>query len=566
MQAVPRPYSILRLSNFATVAAAVLIAVIIIAQSVITIFRFHDVFPYYDMVFVDYQYFFGKAQDFWLLADNEHRPLFAMPLYWIDLVIFADQEIFLVVCNLVLAAAIVAVLWRAVFGATTGNRAVTALACALVATVMFWLANSTNLSWAKQVHVYLSTLTLMLAFQYAAIPKPVSVRNTVVISTWLFVSTFSFASGIIGFPAVAAIAIMRRWNMRAMAVLAIAFLVSVAVYAGITGWFGFLRDGQSSVQFAPDQTLLFALTYIAAPVIHAVAVLTSDAPALLAGRILAAVGLVIFAWRFVSGFWRPVAALEAWALLLISYTVGNALETAVARAARFGMQGALEYRYMIGEVPFWIGLLLLAVPLVCAGSHRRLFLAAFMALVVEAGLLKGQQSEVTFLRLTNARDWQGAIAAIVGVSDVAFFRQHVWPDSSQVVAVIDGLRARHWSVFAWPEADWLGQSMARFTVTAQRCSGNLDALVPITGGGSLVKGWAADKAVPDWAVWIVLADTSGTITGLAHGGVLDFDAAEQTKSFFSGWTGYARNLTPGAGSLAAYLVLPGNRACPLGPA
>lgn len=175
MQVTPWASPNLRFLNFTLILAKIITAVIIIEQSVVILLRVYDLFPYYDMVLVDYEYLVGKAQDLWLLPDNEHRPIFAMPLYWIDLAVFADQEVFLVLCNLVLAA----------------------------------------------------------------------------------------------------------------------------------------------------------------------------------------------------------------------YTVGNSLQTATARAARFGMQGALEYRHMIGEMPFWIGLVLLAVPLVAAGSQRRLFPAACTALGVEAGLLSG---------------------------------------------------------------------------------------------------------------------------------------------------------------------------------
>lgn len=168
------------------------------------------------------------------------------------------------------------------------------------------------------------------------------------------------------------------------------------------------------------------------------------------------------------------------------------------------------------------------------------------------------------MRLINAWDWQAAMAAIAGVPDRVFFSQHLWPDSDQVVAVIDGLRARHWSVFARPEAAWVGQPVGRFTVTLQRCSGKLDASAPVAVGGSPVRGWAANKHVPDWAAWTGLADTSGTVTGLAHGGVPDFGPADETKSFFSGWIGDTRYFLPSAGPLTAYLVLPGNQACQLG--
>jgi len=547
--------------NVALLSAIVVASAALIIHSAVALYRFHDTLPFYDMILVDYQYLYGTWKDFWLFHDNEHRPLVVMPLYWLDLSIFRDQEGFLVVCNVVVAACIAAVPWRAIARGTNGDRALTAACCALTTAMMFWLANRANLSWPKQIHVYLSVFAMMLAFRRAADPRPTGAGAAAGIAAWLCVSTFSFGFGIIGFPAVAIIAVLRRWNWRAMFVLALALLACVALYAALTDGLQFIRDGKPVAGFDAGHTLAFALTLLSAPIVYIARTLTAGPSAVLTGQCLTVAGLGVYAWRTLRCIRRPPAELEAWALLLAAFAVGNALQTALARAFIHDLDYALEHRYIIGELPFWEGLILLAVPAVAAASQARVLAAACAGLAIEAGLLWSQRTELRDLRYEDAWHWQEAMSGLTGVPDRALFDAHIWIDADQVVRVLDGLRARRMSMFDWPQASWMGQPITRFAITEHSCMGELRGTTPVPGGdGSLALGWSGDARVADWSTWIVLADKAGTITGLARGGVMDEFAASWTHSHYSAWRGYVRGSADG---LTPYMVLPGNRACAL---
>ena len=264
--------------------------------------------PFYDMVLTHYEYMFGSARDFWLLRDNEHRPIFAMPLYWINLAILHDQEGFLVACNLILSAGIAAVPVTAAVRAARCNRLVAAVATALIAASVFSLVNRVNLVWPKQVHMYLSMLTMLLAFRRAASPRPVTSQGMAAIVGWLFVATFSFAYGIIGFPAVAILGVMRRWPHRAWLWLGGGFAVSMAFHYALTDGFSFLES--VGAQLPLGGMLLFALTFIAAPLVALAKAVAYGSWTLVVSQVLTSVALLIYTWRAARALVRPVDETE----------------------------------------------------------------------------------------------------------------------------------------------------------------------------------------------------------------------------------------------------------------
>lgn len=553
-----------RLAGLASRIAAVTLAIVacllcgaVVVMSLIAVYRYRDHMPFYDMILVDYEYMFGRARDFWLLPDNEHRPIFAMPLYWIELALLHDQEAFLVACNVALSAGIAAVpAWSAI-RAARGDRLLGAIAVALIAALVFSLMNRVNLIWPKQVHMYLSILGLFVAFRRAASLRPMTGWGMLAVTGWLFVATFSFAYGVIGFPAVAILGVMRRWPVRAWLVLAVSFAAVMALYFQLTDGFAFLAHGGARPPLGG--LLLFALTFIAAPVV-AVGKAAGAGPWTLAiGQALTAAALAVYAWRAIRALVRPVSEAEALALLLAAFVAGNALQTSFARLEMLGQAGALEYRYVIGEVPFWIGLVLLGVEAVRRLPTPWRVLPAGAAAVVAALLLNANRQEERNLRWEAAYHWREVTGALTGVVDRPLLEERIWIDTQQLLRVIDGLRERQWSVFGWPQAHWVGMRASDFPAAPGRCAGTLRTVTALPGGGgTLLEGWAGNKRAPGWAAWIVLVDASGVITGLAHGGALD-DWVATVGPGYTGWFGYNR----GEGTPTPYLVLPGDRLCAL---
>ena len=176
-------------------------------------------------------------------------------------------------------------------------------------------------------------------------------------------------------------------------------------------------------------------------------------------------------------------------------------------------------------------------------------------------MLNANPEEERNLRWETALRWQVVTSSLTGLIDRPLLDQRIWMDTEQTLRVIDGLKERQWSVFGWPQARWVGMQKAQFAKAPGLCAGELRNIVPLTDGtGTIVEGWAGHKDMPGWEAWIILVDGDGVITGLAHGGALDIWAAS-IGAGYSGWKGYNR----GDGTPTPYLVLPGNRLCPLNP-
>ena len=556
----------LRLAARLCLSGAAALAVAIIAQSLVGVARYRDVFPFYDMVLVDYRYFAASAHDFWIFRDNEHLPLFAMPLFWADLRLFGGQGTFLVLCNVLLAAGVGIAPAAAIWRASRGRIMLATSASALVILLMLWFANRANLTWPKQTHMYLSLFALTMAFRQAASEHPVGTRGAAAISAWLVIATFSFGYGMIGFASVGLLAVQRRWPWNAAAILTATLAACLATYDALSFGVGYLNEGVPLLYGGLLTGADYALTFVGSPIITVCRSFMAESEAETSGRIAAAFGTALLAWRIARGFRRRPDEIEAWALLLATFTLCNAAETAFARAARFGVSGGLEYRYIVGELPFWIALVLLAVRSLASASWRSLVLAGLAVLAAEFGLYHSQHYELGIQKNITAIRWQAAVAALDGVIDRPFLAALIWPTPDQVVTMTDGLRTHHLSVFAWEQRSWLGENVARFGSAVTLCEGALERATPVGGSsGLLVEGWVLDKRVPQGRGWLVLADASGTIIALAHDGMPRVDlliSRHDGRLRNAGWRGYVRT-EHSLQELTAYLTLPKGKICRL---
>ena len=558
-----------RLASSLALLGVVGFAAFIVSQSIIGVLHDRDVFPFYDMILVDYRYFAASAHDFWIFRDNEHLPLFAMPLFWADLRLFGGQGLFLVLCNMVLAAGIGLGTTAAIHRAARLRPALAAATSALIVLLMLWFGNRANLTWPKQVHMYLSLFALTMAFRRAAPARPIAAGDALTISAWLLVATFSFGYGVIGFACMGLLAIQRRWNWTSGSILAATLLVCLAIYDALSFGVGYLNEGVPLLHGGLLRGADYALTFIAFPVIAVSRSFVPESEAEAIGRLAASAGTAFLVWRIARGFFRRPDEIESWWLLLSTFTMCNAAETAFARAARFGVSGGLEYRYVVGELPFWIALVLLAFRCLTRSSWQSLVVAGTAALVAEFGLLHSQHYEFGIQRNITAIRWQAAMSALDGVVDKNFLTSLIWPTTDQVVVTTEGLRRHHLSVFAWPEQSWLGENVGQFRHADKVCEGALERVTRVDGtAGLLVEGWVLDKHVTQGSGWIVLADKSGTIVALAHDGMPRVDlliSRRDGRLRNAGWLGYVVADRPPDG-LVAYLMLSGDRTCRLASA
>jgi hypothetical protein len=547
-------------------ASAIAAAMVLIGQALWCTFRFRDVFPFADMVGVVWHYLAAPMREFWIYHDNEHLPLAVMPLFWIDLRLFHAQGLFLIVCNVALASAI------ALAPAPAMRRALgqsSWLLAALVATslsMQLWLAGWENLTWPKQVHMYMSLMAAVLAIGVAASPRPRGWGHVAAAAALAGIATFSFGYGMIAFPVVLVLGLWRGWDWRRLAAVAVAMVCCLAAYLTISAALVGQRSHLIMTYGRLENEAHYFLTFMASPAYTAVAPVLPSLYAYGLSYSLVGLGLGWLAWRIWQTRGAPPSELLAWAAGLTLFSLLTGVQTALGRSV-FGSEQALESRYIVGELPFWCGLLLLAADQKQLRTRGGQALAGSVALAAMLLLLLSQQTALARLRVHNADRWMMAMSAIDGVSDPPAENANEWSHPGRFHQMIADLRLRGWSAFAWPQAKWIGRGLGSFGAAQKGCLGAFDALDPVgDGSGFRAQGWAADSAVRAHSAWVVMADRTGLVRGVAHGGGVRPDVSASLHApglLYAGWTGY---LPAGAGrqGLSAWLLLGGKHPCFLG--
>ncbi len=546
---------------------AVLAAIVAISGLACAI-RFRYVFPYWDMATVEIAYFSGHPLSFWIPADNEHLPLFAMPLFWLDNVLFRAHGVLTQALMLMLAAWM-GLVWAArALRASRGDVPVTIACASVFVALLLSLQNWENLIWPKQIHMYLSLASFVGAGCLVARAGPPSRGRVAGVGALLIVSIFSFAYGVVAWVAVLCLALARGWPRRGLAALLATFACCLIVYSLLYNRLTIRAYGNPLDSLLhPGLLARYELTYAAAPFIHLAGAWPVFGDPSAAGRLVTAfllIALLPSAW---STLRRPPDETLTWSWLLILFTLGTGLISAMARARSFGTDQALSSRYFVAQVPLWIGLCLLGIQAFGARRTWRRVCVASVGLLLVALLASADRDELPGLRLTQANHYQAVLALLDGVQDQPVLQAHLVPFGDLAWTLGAELRRRRWSVFDWRESHWIGQRFDALFAPAgpYACDGLIGTTAPVAGTNArFLTGWAWDRKQRAPVRWIVLVDREGVVRGLGHGGLfreglgrLLYDPAAND----AGWQGYAP--VPG---LRAYAVVDRERAaCPLAP-
>ncbi|WP_372400624.1 hypothetical protein ABMY26_36330 (plasmid) [Azospirillum sp. HJ39] len=575
------PGSLVRRMWKAALLLTVLIGIALTAQSVYVSFRDMHIFPYWDMMSLQHRYFLDSLPDFLLYRDNEHLPFVAMPFFIADNLLFKARGIFLI-AGLLALNAIIAGLILDEMRRAWGKLQLLSFAAAgtLVILSLFWLIHYENLLWPKQIHMYLSAAFFLLASRLLAgteermkAGSPPGWTGVLTAGALLSASMFSFGYGAIGWIAALMVAVSGRWPWRATGSLLAIFALNAAIYALFYKYATATQHSNPLESFAsPFKLAEFTVAYFANPVFRLLHPLLTE---WLARGIATLTSLA----ACIAGLWlllrillldrRSAGRIELFASLLILFAFGSALMTAVSRL-KFGIETAGSSRYAIAQMPFWIGLWMIAM----ASLRKRP--VPRDALVAVAGVsltLLLVPSQLLYARETEALSryhWQGVLAIVNGVNDDEVVLKAVHPIREELAVVPPNLAKRHWSVYADPQPWWLGQpARDLFRVEApDRCRGSLD-LVSDLGrlkGQSYVAGWAWDRNADRTPDWVVLVDGAGIVRGLARSGLTRPDverALSAAAGSAPGWHGYVAAPAPLAGTEAYAVLADGSSICQL---
>jgi hypothetical protein len=556
-------------------------------HSVTVALRDMYVFPYWDMVGQQFE-FFQSWSKFFLHRGNEHIMLAVMPFYFADNIFFSSRGIFLIALILAFNGLIAGLLIEQLKSCWGRNELALAAAGGLIVAILFWLIHWENLLWPEQLHMYVAAVLILLAGRYAArldmrlrLSETLNLPAATIIGLILAAATFSFGYGVVGWIAVFILALTGRWPRGTIAPLIAIFLTTTVFYAALYNYATTKYASNPITSLAdPISVMRYVGYYLANPIIALFTPIwrNSDDFVILSRGYAAfavATGLVItvggvalavaIMWRTLITRRKQATPTDLFIVYLIIFSVGTAFITALSRL-RLGSEQALSSRYTMIQVLFWLGLGLAAAK---AAQHRTMLRASLLACVgvlVMASIVDLQMRGAILAKTRLQTHWLAVLALVNGVDDMAQIAS-IHPNFDTIRNVAGNLSDRRWSVYADPQPHWLNQSAAGLfqEVPAARCRGAFDEVSDLQRlrGQSYVRGWAWDMEQERPSQWVVLIDRKGDVRGLARSGWDRPDVAAaypmipQMVGATPGWRGYVAAPLP-LPDIDAYAVLSDN--------
>ena len=504
---------------------------------------------------------------FWL-QHNEHRIVFPEVVYALDYIFFRGRQLLPLAGNIACQLAQLALLWwllRRMKDMPPAFRLTLGAACALFMTSAMQvqgLLGTFELQW------YLSELAAALSFLFLWRSAPAGRWASLAISAAAaVVATYSTGNGMMLWPVLLLMAVLLRLPKPRIACLALAGVLSVAVY--FVGY-SFVSQGRAALMLAhPFYALWFTGVFLGTPVSYFSARLGGLVG--FSGLLLVALAVAIAIRRRLGD---PVIVVTAGVCL---YIAASSLMIAYGRMDPTdpSVGAALAARYV--SVPLtYCANLAVVIGWVISGAglqpaKTRLLLhiaAAAMTLTILLALVRPQENYERVFASQQALAHESGVALVAGIEDPDVIRV-IFPSAPFVLKWMPGIRQKRLSIFAEGRQDWVGQPLSRMFVPAppQLCSGSLDRLTAITDG-YLAAGWALDLRTLRPPADIVLVNPAGLIVGLGQtrpGGypIIGADPGRRPPSDRD-WIGFARaRWTPGL--IQAYAIVHGgDMACPIG--
>jgi len=481
--------------------------------------------------------------------DNEHRPYFPMIVWIIDRDYFDFSGHFPQAISFLLVILIghFSTRWRNQDAWPQSARFLIFLsACCLMLSPMHW----TNLVWEKQVHVYMSILFAILAFvafEHAIIAGRGKKRSLHIILSNLcaFVSTFSFAYGLIVWPVLLVYGVWRRLPLFYLSFILIPAVLTIGFYVSTYETLGHHSDPLESL-VSIGGLLKYSLLFLGGPLVAA-----GGASGL--GILIAFGSLFVIAWAM----WRArfldqnTASVHDASLMICFFCIGVALLTGLGRLT---INTGTASRYLVVAALYLLAVSALLLPWIKKKDLYTPFVLSFVSICL--GLNIVMHFDHSDLKRRQFIVREGVIAAAMDVEPVfrglfprtAVINKHVWPYFFQ----------RNNEAIALRPLNWLGEKLPQAAMLASDssqtgCIGVATAIQPrpdqpgyVTAGGWARWGHRGEQD----SAWILIADNALRIVGMGTSGIerpdvrktLQITTIEHllTDSGRSGFSGQAR--------------------------
>ncbi|WP_322103460.1 hypothetical protein [Paraburkholderia sp. J41] len=496
--------------------------------------------------------FYQKLQDgdyraFWT-QHMEHRIVFSRILFWLDIAVFRGMNVFTVVMNYVLLAAIGLVFWREYRSGVTVSYSAALIAGLIFGYLFLWCQYS-NLLWGFQSQVFAVYLFSFLAFGTYSRPQN-GTRRLVKCCAFAVVAALSMGNGVVAFFVMVVQGILQRRPWRESALLVLVGLVAAAIY--------FHHFSRPELPITPEAEhvrlikVRFFAIFMGNPVYEVSQRLWVCG---LLGTVFLVVNLVTVCVLF---FKNRITPYRAFLIAVFGMTIISAAGATNSRWV-FGLLYAVSSRYTTAMLPGYVATFLLLLDILPTRNAR--MATAFVSLLLLSYVAPFQ------LRTFGGTDYRYP-------PKLALLGQKIGLDHPNYDALIfssqDHDRFIDKANFAAAAGigpygrGWLHDAgVVKFDsklVDASLCLGLVEASEP-DAAGLAVYGWAVPTHDADTSTLIVLVDSSGRTVGYGVTGATRTDIAKSVKGAptDSGWTGFAKKVD---GPLSAYAYTAG-KFCPL---
>lgn len=505
-------------------------ALAFVALAVIGGIRAYSPVPFWDM-WEGYLEFYFRVEagnwGAWWAQHNEHRPVLARGLFWLDLAWFHGAVWFLIVSQYLLAGCICLLFWRYAQEASAAQWPF--FGFFLIAWLFSW-AQEENFTWGFQSQFFLAQLLPLAAwyFLFQAAHNRVRSRSYFTGASLLGVLALgSMANGVLVLPLMTLYALLVRLPWRQRVLLGGLSVVLTGVYLYGYQFPGHHGSLAQALWHQPLGLLHYVLLYLGNPFFYFFGKgRAAHHAALLAGFFLAA-SSVVLAWR--AGRTPRQAALPLALLTFLLYIAASAVATGGSRLI-FGVEQAFSSRYVTPALMAWAALFILYLPLLQrlpAALQAKLW-APFLVLllIMLPTQLKAWHAPQTILWERNL----AALALVLGIRDQSQISV-VWVNPDQARSLANQAAARQLSLHGMPllqqARDLWGRQTSPAPAAAASCQGRLETVQEVVGDPRYLRvtGWINDPAGQAVPPLLVLVDCQGRVAGVALTGSARPEAA-----------------------------------------
>ncbi len=462
-----------------------------------------------------------------------HRFPATLGLLYLDHVLLGGHMALPVAVSVLCCAAATAALWPGVAVSRDGAGPAVLAAFAFGAFLLFWSQSALVFRWGvmegnAQAPIFLFGGASALAL-YASGRDTAGRGRPALLALALLcaaASTFSHGAGFAAFGALLAMAVVARLPLRATLAIAAVAAPTVLLYtAGLSDDPGVaLPRSLSKIERSPLDLPTFAIAFVGNAVGWVASGLDLVRPpqritvSVASGALGLAAAAAICVWLLRHPERARGRRLVGFGLM--ASTAGLGLVIAALRLAFFGVEQAIDLRFLCWSGLFWIGLALAAPPELPDGSRAwrataLVGLFALLSLLALPSLRLFDERAALDRRIAE----EVALQLLLGIRhDPSAVRLSIY-NAEVVYRSAAHLRASGRNLFADPRGLLPGEELVRrfAPVAPSRCQGGVAEAHPLVGSRPSAvhwAGWARTRPPGEAPRYVVITDDAGVIRGL----------------------------------------------------